>query len=145
MTQPEEVPQLLARAAAGDQAAWRERMEAQPVRFLTAELPGLLATVRETLADFVRTDPGGLVFVPNASTGVVTALAAARALLAPGDEIVVTDHENNATLNAAYETASATGARVTVARLPWPDPDGPSIVAAVAAACGPRKIGRAHV
>ena len=120
------------------QAAWRDRLEAEPVRFLAVEAPPLLAAVREELAAFLGADPAGLVFVTNASAGVGTALQAARHLLAPGDEILVTDHEYNATANAAAVAAEAAGARVVVARLPWPRPDMDGIVAAVEGALTPR-------
>ncbi|MFO1540312.1 MAG: aminotransferase class V-fold PLP-dependent enzyme, partial [Chloroflexota bacterium] len=83
-------------------------------------------------------DPRALVFVQHASARVRTALPAARALLAPGDEILVTDHEYNAAANAAAVVAAETGARIRVARLPWPDPDADAIVAAVLGATGPR-------
>lgn len=120
------------------QAAWRERLERDPVGFLATELPAGLAAVRAELAGWLGADPGGLVFVTNASAGVMTALNAARALLAPGDEVLVTDHEYNAAANAAAVVAAERGARIRVARLPWPDPDADAIVAAVLAAAGPR-------
>ncbi|MFO1541534.1 MAG: hypothetical protein ACKOTZ_14015, partial [Chloroflexota bacterium] len=64
------------------QAGWRDRMERDPVGFLAVELPGRLAAVRAELAAWLGADAGGLVFVQNASAGVMTALTAARALLA---------------------------------------------------------------
>lgn len=120
------------------QVAWRDRLERDPVGFLATELPAGLAAVRAELAAWLGADAGGLVFVTNASAGVMTALNAARALLAPGDEILVTDHEYNAAANAAAVVAAERGARIRVARLPWPDPDADAIVAAVLAAVGPR-------
>lgn len=100
------------------QRAWQDRMEADPVRFLGRELPTLLGDVRQELAAFLGADPAGLVFVPNATTGVSTVLASLG--LRPGDELLATDHEYNATLNALRRTAETKGARVVLARIPFP-------------------------
>jgi isopenicillin-N epimerase len=96
----------------------RERLERQPVRFLARELEGLLDETRAELAAFLDVDAAELVFVANATTGVNTVL---RSLdLAPGDELVVTDHAYLACRNALDFVASAAGARVVVARIPFP-------------------------
>ena len=61
------------------QAELRRRLEAQPVDFLTRHDPGLIDEARNTLADFLGAEPDGLVFVPNATTGVNAVLTAVRA------------------------------------------------------------------
>src|SRR5262245_9551200 len=76
------------------QARLRERLEREPVRFLVRELDALLDEARAALAAFLGADPEGLVFVPNATTGVNTALRSLA--LAPGDEVLTTDHAYNA-------------------------------------------------
>ena len=53
------------------QRALRDRLEAEPVRFLSGELPGLLDTARTAIGRFLCADPDGLAFVPNATTGVI--------------------------------------------------------------------------
>jgi isopenicillin-N epimerase len=104
------------------QRRWRERMEVEPVRFLDRELEGLLDGARRELGAFLGADPSGLAFVPNATTGVASVLASLR--FRPGDELLATDHEYNATLNALARAAERDGARVVVARIPFPI-DGP--------------------
>ncbi len=63
------------------QRRWRDRLEAEPVRFLVRELDGALADVRRELGRFVGADPDDLAFVPNATARREhrPALAAVRA------------------------------------------------------------------
>ena len=100
------------------QQRWRARMEREPVRFLGRELEHRLDAARRHVAAFVGADPANLVFVANATTGVATALGSLR--LRPGDELLTTDHEYNATLNALGAVARRDGARIRVARIPVP-------------------------
>jgi isopenicillin-N epimerase len=100
------------------QSRWRARLEAQPLRFLGRELDGLMATARQVVADALHADPDGLAFLPNATTGVSTVLASLR--FEPGDELLSTDHEYNATLNALGEAARRDRAQVVLARIPFP-------------------------
>jgi isopenicillin-N epimerase len=100
------------------QRAWRERMESDPVRFLDRELPGLLDATRVEVGRFIGADPDGIAFVPNATTGVNTVLGSLR--FKPGDELLTTDHEYNATLNALRATATRDGATVVIAAIPFP-------------------------
>ena len=100
------------------QRVWRERMEAQPVRFLARELERHLDEARLRVGQFLRADPEGIAFVPNATAGVSTVLASLR--FAPGDELLASDHEYNATLNALRAAAARDGARVVIVRIPFP-------------------------
>ncbi len=67
----------------------------------------------------------------NATTGVNTVLRSLR--FAPGDELLTTDHEYNASRNALDFVARHWGAKVVVAKLPWPVTSSQAVVDAVLA------------
>jgi isopenicillin-N epimerase len=100
------------------QRAWRDRLEAEPVRFLTDDLPGLLDDARSAVGRFLGADPEGLAFVANATTGVNTVLQSLG--FEPGDELLTNDHEYNATINAMRTVAERAGATLVVAKIPFP-------------------------
>lgn len=100
------------------QRVWRERMEAEPAQFLARELEGHLDEARRLVGAFLGADPEGLAFVPNATAGVSTVLASRR--FEPGDELLAGDHEYNATLNAMRAAADRDGARLVIAKVPFP-------------------------
>lgn len=118
------------------QRAWRDRMEAEPVRFLDRELEGHLDAARAEVAAFLGADADGLAFVPNATTGVSTVLSSLR--FTPGDELIAGDHEYNATLNALRAAAARDGASVTLVHVPFPVADPSQVVDAYLAALTPR-------
>jgi isopenicillin-N epimerase len=118
------------------QRAWRDRMEAQPAQFLARDLDGLLDTARQDVASFLGADPEGLVFLPNATTGVSTVLASLR--FQAGDELLTTDHEYNATLNALRLAAERDGATIVRASIPFPIRDPSQAVDAILAKVTPR-------
>lgn len=100
------------------QRGWIERLEREPVRFLARELEGLLDGVRAELGAFVECDPDDLALIPNASFGVNTVLRSLK--LEPGDELIVTDHEYNASANVLRFVAERAGARVIDVAVPFP-------------------------
>ena len=113
----------------------RSRVEANPTKyFLGGDYQCELDSARRAVADFVGGDEAGLVFVNNATAGVNAVLRSLEPTLAPGDEIVVTDHEYNACRNAATVSASRTGARVVTAGVPFPLESPQQVVDAVLAA-----------
>ena len=118
------------------QRAWRDRLEAEPVRFLARELEPLLDAVRAEVGAFLHADPDGIAFVPNATTGVSTVLASLR--FQPGDELLAGDHEYNATLNALRAAADRDGAKVTLCHVPFPIHDPAQAVEAYLEAVTPR-------
>jgi isopenicillin-N epimerase len=120
------------------QGEWRERMERDPVRFLAGELEPALDAARVALGRFVGADPDDLAWVPNATTGVNTVLASLAPEWRPGDEVLTTDHEYNATLNALHQAAGRRGVRIVVASVPFPVASPDEVAAAVLEAVTPR-------
>lgn len=100
------------------QRALQDRLERQPVRFLVDEFESLWDESRRTLAKFIGADADGLVFVGNATGGVNTVLRSLT--FKRGDELLVTDHEYNACRCALDFIAGRTGAKVVVAKIPFP-------------------------
>lgn len=76
----------------------QRELEAQPVYFLQQRLPQLLSDARAKLAQFIGSEHEEVVFVPN-PTFAVNALA--RSLkLGEGDELLTSNHEYGACMNA---------------------------------------------
>ena len=113
------------------QREWQARLEREPVLFVHREMEQHLDVARESLARFVGCNPDDLAFVTNATQGVNTVL---RSLVfAPGDELLVTDHEYNACRNALDFVAQRSGARIVVAPIPFPLRDAGQVVESVLA------------
>ena len=118
------------------QSALRARMEKNPMQFFVRDLEGLLDEARAALGAFVRAAPEDLAFVPNATTGVNAVVRSLR--LEAGDELLTTDHEYNACKNVLEFAAERAGARVVVAKVPFPLAREDEVVDAIAAAVTPR-------
>lgn len=114
------------------QSRLREEMEAGPVQFLARRYDGRLDEARKVLAQFLGADAGNLAFVTNSTTGVN---AVVRSLdFQPGDEILTTDLDYNACRNVLLEAAGKSGAKVVVARAPFPLEHEDQVVEAILAA-----------
>ena len=100
------------------QTALRARMEREPVQFFVHDLEPLIDAARGEVAAFVGARPEDLGFVRNATAGVNAVLRSLT--FAPGDELLTTDHGYNACNNVLHWVASRSGARVTVAKIPFP-------------------------
>ena len=122
------------------QSELRARLERQPVQFLVRELEGGLDRARGALGEFLGAGAEGLVFVPNATSGVNSVLRSLEPELRldPGCELVVTDQEYNACRNALDVTAERCGARVVVAELPFPCAAPEEVVATILERVNPR-------
>jgi isopenicillin-N epimerase len=118
------------------QRALIDALEADPLEVLWATLEARMDAARDEVAAFISADPEGLVFLPNATAAVSTILRSLR--FEPGDELLTTNHEYNAVLNAQAEVARLSGARVVMARLPLEIESDDEVVEAVVAAATPR-------
>jgi isopenicillin-N epimerase len=119
------------RAVLEFQQELRDRLERQPVQFLVRDLEPLLDETRTALARFLGAKTENLVFVSSATEGVNTILRSLA--FAPGDELLVTDHEYNACRNALEFVAGRAGAKVVVAAIPFPVESGDQIVESIVA------------
>jgi len=119
------------RPVLAEQDRLRAQIEREPVQFFLRELGPLLDAARADVAAFVGARPDDLVFVRNATAGVNAVLGSLR--LEPGDELLTTDHVYNACHNALRHVAARAGARVVVARVPFPISGPDEVLAAVLA------------
>ncbi|MFO0686207.1 MAG: aminotransferase class V-fold PLP-dependent enzyme [Sandaracinus sp.] len=81
-------------------------------------LEARLDAARNEVAALVGADPAGFVFVRNATMGVNAVLQSFP--LRAGDAVLTTDHAYQACKNALDHWAGRAGARIIVARVPFP-------------------------
>ena len=113
------------------QSDLRQRLESQPVRFMSRELPQRLAEAGAKLAGFVGAAPADLAFVENATAGCNAVLRSLR--LKPGDEVLITDHIYPAVRNILRHVCAESGALLVEAHLPFPLQGPKDVVDAVSA------------
>lgn len=118
------------------QQRWRERVEYQPVDFFARDWGPLVREARHHLAEFLDADPDGLVFIRNATEGINAVLRGLR--FAPGDEILVTDHEYRASRFVLDWVAERWGATVVEVPLPFVGATPEAVVTRLSAAVTPR-------
>jgi isopenicillin-N epimerase len=114
------------------QRAWQDRMEASPIEFLLRDYLSKADHVRAVLGSLIGADPDDIALVTNATTAVNTVLRSLT--FGPGDELLTTNHEYNACLNALDVTAERTGARVVRAVVPFPVTDPADVIEPIVAA-----------
>jgi isopenicillin-N epimerase len=125
------------RAALAAAAAWREKLEAAPMRFFVLDWQRELDRARGVLAAFVRAPDERLAFASSATAAVATALHSWAPRLTAGDELLTTDHAYRACRNQLERLAAARGLRITTVAVPLPfDPE--ALIARTAAAITPR-------
>lgn len=113
------------KAVLADQAAWGERLESQPCRFMR-EAPAAIRAAAAELARFVGVEDRDLGFVENTTCGINAILRSLR--YAPGDEILVTDHIYNAIRNTLGYVLEGTGAVMRTVEIGLPVPDATFII-----------------
>ncbi len=96
----------------------RIELENDPVHFFDVTSKQLWAESIETFADFINADKEGMIFVPNATSGVNTVLRSLS--LESGDEILVPDHTYQACWNTVDFVTKRSGAKTVVVPLPLP-------------------------
>lgn len=105
---------------------WQRELERQPVEFLGRRYGDLMDEALTALADYVGTSAANLVFVPNATTGLNTAV---RGLpLHEGDEILTTDHEYGALRLMWTRLSEEHGLHIVEQPLPLPLVDEADVV-----------------
>lgn len=116
--------------------AWQRELERQPVEFIGRRLPGLLAEARGALGEFLHVHPDDLAYVNNVTTALNIV---ARALpLAPGDEILTTDHEYGALDRTWTFVCEQRGSRIVTQRLPVPIDSPEEVVESIWAGVTPK-------
>jgi isopenicillin-N epimerase len=124
------------RAVMATAAEWRERIERNPMRFMTEELAGAWRSAAAALAAHLGARGEDVVFVANATEGCNAVL---RSLdFRPGDEILVTDLAYGAIAKAVRYAAERAGARVVEVEVTLPLADAGAVTMAIAARLGPR-------
>ncbi len=118
-------------------AQWeiKQRIEAHPARYMRRELkPGVRAAA-DRAADYLGGDGNDYVFTDNATTGINAVLRSIE--LAPGDEVLVTDHTYGAVANAARYACEKAGATLVSARIPFSIGDDDAATRAVESGLSP--------
>lgn len=124
------------KAVLAAQDRWRRRMEAQPSRFMRAELPPALRHAAGALAGFLGAAPQDLAFVANATEGCNAVLRSLR--LQPGDEILVLGHVYGAVRNTVRFVCDRSGAKLVEVPMPFPRLVTETLLTRLTAALTPR-------
>ncbi len=118
------------------QHSLHRKMESDLIRFMNEDFITGYAENKKALAEFVHADANDLVFIRNATMGVNTILHSLR--FEPGDEIMTHSHAYGACNNAIEYYAKKSGARVVIAKVPFPLSSEDEIVQAFVDAVTPR-------
>lgn len=101
---------------------YREKLlrhiEEDPMEFLLELHQPLLRDLTSALEGFTRAQPGSIVVVENATTGINTVLRNLPAV--PGDLVMVTDQEYFSSQNALTVLAGEKGLGTVKVDIPWP-------------------------
>jgi len=124
------------RAVFEEYQRWQRELEGQPVEFLGRRFSELMQSAREALGAYVHASADGLVFVPNATTGLNVV---ARSLpLQPGDEVLASDHEYGALDRTWRFVCGKRGAQYINQPVPLPFKSAEQVVEAVWSGVTPR-------
>ena len=112
------------RAVLASQDRLRAQMEAEPIRFFVEEFDDLMDISRRALADFVGCNWTDIAPILNATVAVATVVESLvdSGYIAPGDEILINEHEYPACQNNIRRAARRAGAHVLTSSIPFPCP-----------------------
>lgn len=102
-----------------EQRRWQTKMEQQPVEFFR-ELEGYMFHARTQLANYVAASADDLVYVTNSTYGVNVLVHSLCNALAPGDNVVINNHEYGACINTWKYFAELRGVEIITAEIPIP-------------------------
>jgi isopenicillin-N epimerase len=105
------------RCVLAEQDAWRQRMEAQPTRFMST-VTDRLRDAASRLGQFLGARGEDIAFVDNATSGCNAVLRSLT--LGPRDEVLVLDHGYGAVHNAVRYVTDRAGARMVEAAIAFP-------------------------
>jgi len=114
------------------QQRYRERMERQPVRFMTTEMEQGLRASADTLARFLGTSGEQIALVDNATAAVNAVLRSIR--WRAGDRILITDHTYGGVRKAVQYICDRYDVELIEARVPFPIQSSQQVVDAIRAA-----------
>jgi len=97
---------------------WQNKLERQPVQFITREMLPALKQARQILGDYLNANADDLVYIPNVTFGVN--IIARSLQLEPGDEILTTDHEYGACENVWKFVGQKNGTTLVKQPIPLP-------------------------
>ena len=89
---------------------WQQKLENQPVQFMTNQVYSAMEKSRESMSQFVGCDDEELVFFQNPTTAVTNVIY--NLDLKPGDEVLMSNHEYGALVRAWKIWGEKTGVNI---------------------------------
>ena len=89
---------------------WQQKLENQPVQFMTNQVYSAMEKSRESMSQFVGCDEEELVFFQNPTTAVTNVIY--NLDLKPGDEVLMSNHEYGALVRAWKMWGKKTGVNI---------------------------------
>ena len=89
---------------------WQQKLENQPVQFMTNQVYSAMEKSRESMSQFVGCDVEELVFFQNPTTAVTNVIY--NFDLKPGDEVLMSNHEYGALVRAWKMWGEKTGVNI---------------------------------
>ena len=89
---------------------WQQKLETQPVQFMTNQVYSAMEKSRESMSQFVGCDDEELVFFQNPTTAVTNVIY--NLDLKPGDEVLMSNHEYGALVRAWKMWGEKTGVNI---------------------------------